>query len=63
MDPEKTLADNPSNEDRRNFLKLAGTTGLTVAVAAVAAGTLGVPQAEAQTAKEEAEPGRPLPNM
>lgn len=55
MDPEKTPTDTPSNEDRRNFLKLAGTAGFTVAVAAVGAGTLGVAPAEAQTAKEEAD--------
>lgn len=55
MDPEKTFADSPSNADRRSFLKLAGTVGFTGAVAAVAAGTLGVPQAEAQTAREETE--------
>lgn len=41
------------SEDRRNFLKLTGTAGFTVAVAAVAAGTLGVPAAEAQTSSEE----------
>ncbi len=45
----------PSSEDRRNFLKLASTAGFTVAVAAVGAGTLGVPAAEAQTSAEEAE--------
>ncbi|MCZ0811642.1 MAG: TRAP transporter substrate-binding protein [Pseudomonadota bacterium] len=45
----------PSSEDRRNFLKLTGTAGFTVAVAAVGAGTLGVPAAEAQTSAEEAE--------
>uniref|UniRef100_UPI001981E0E8 TRAP transporter substrate-binding protein DctP n=1 Tax=Oceaniglobus ichthyenteri TaxID=2136177 RepID=UPI001981E0E8 len=41
------------SEDRRNFLKLTGTAGFTVAVAAVGAGTLGVPAAEAQTSSEE----------
>lgn len=47
--------DAPKSEDRRNFLKLAGTSGFTVAAAAVGAGTLGVPAAEAQTREEEAQ--------
>lgn len=51
---DKSLAP-PASEDRRNFLKLAGTAGFTVAVAAMGAGTLGVPAAEAQTKAEEAE--------
>ncbi|XWN32609.1 MAG: TRAP transporter substrate-binding protein [Devosia sp.] len=42
------------SEERRNFLKLAGTTGLTAAVAAGAAGTLWSSEAAAQTAREEA---------
>lgn len=51
----KNTMEAPSSEDRRNFLKLTGTAGFTVAVAAVSAGTLGVPAAEAQTSAEEAE--------
>lgn len=55
MTNPRKMIDAPSSEDRRNFLKLTGTAGFTVAVAAVGAGTLGVPTAEAQTSAEEAE--------
>ncbi|MEM8872539.1 MAG: TRAP transporter substrate-binding protein [Pseudomonadota bacterium] len=41
--------------ERRNFLKIAGTTGLTAAIVAGASGTLWSSKASAQTAKEEAE--------
>lgn len=40
-------------EERRNFLKLAGSAGFTAAVVAGAGGMLLSPQAMAQTAKEE----------
>lgn len=40
-------------EERRNFLKLAGSAGFTAAVVAGAGGMLMSPQAMAQTAKEE----------
>lgn len=55
MDNHKNTFDTPSSEDRRNFLKLTGTAGFTVAAAAVGAGTLGVTAAEAQTSAEESE--------
>lgn len=55
MTNPRKMIDAPSSEDRRNFLKLTSTAGFTVAVAAVGAGTLGVPTAEAQTSAEEAE--------
>ncbi|HSG02695.1 MAG TPA: TRAP transporter substrate-binding protein [Marinobacterium sp.] len=42
-------------EERRNFLKLAGSAGFTAAVVAGAGGMLLSPQAMAQTAKEERE--------
>ena len=42
-------------EERRNFLKLAGSGGFTAAVVAGAAGTLWSSEAAAQTAKEERE--------
>ena len=42
-------------EERRNFLKLAGSAGFTVAVVAGAGGMLLSPQAMAMTAKEERE--------
>lgn len=45
----------PTSEDRRHFLKLAGTAGFTVAAVAAGAGVLGIPQAEAQTQAEEGE--------
>ncbi|WP_372921565.1 TRAP transporter substrate-binding protein [Roseovarius sp.] len=51
----RTKMDAPSSEDRRNFLRLTGTAGFTVAVAAMGGGTLGVGPAEAQTGVEEAE--------
>lgn len=41
------------SEERRNFLKLAGSAGFTAAVVAGAGGMLASPQAMAQTAKEE----------
>jgi TRAP-type C4-dicarboxylate transport system substrate-binding protein len=44
-----------ASQERRNFLKLAGTGSLTAAVVAGAAGTLWSSEAAAQTAKEEAE--------
>ncbi len=48
-------ADTLASEERRNFLKIAGTTGFTAAVVAGAAGTLGSTEAAAQTAREERE--------
>ena len=44
-----------SSVERRNFLKLAGSGGLTAAVVAGAAGTLSSSEAVAQTRREEAE--------
>lgn len=41
------------SEERRRFLKLAGTAGFTTAVVAAAGGTLMSTEAAAQTAKEE----------
>lgn len=43
------------SEERRRFLKLAGTAGATTAIAAAAGGTLMSTEASAQTAKEERE--------
>jgi len=43
------------SEERRRFLKLAGTAGFTTAVVAAAGGTLMSTEASAQTAKEERE--------
>jgi len=54
----ETLADNTSeqaNEERRRFLKVAGTSGFTVAALAGAGGTLFSPSALAQTRNEEDE--------
>ncbi|MCB1366061.1 MAG: TRAP transporter substrate-binding protein [Rhodobacteraceae bacterium] len=45
----------PSSRQRRDFLKLAGTAGFTVAAVAAGAGILGVAPAEAQTRAEESE--------
>jgi len=42
-------------EERRRFLKLAGTAGFTAAIVAAAGGTLMSSEAAAQTAKEERE--------
>ncbi|MEM8658376.1 MAG: TRAP transporter substrate-binding protein, partial [Pseudomonadota bacterium] len=50
----KTKAEIQSVE-RRNFLKIAGTTGFTAAVVAGASGTLWSSEAAAQTAQEESE--------
>lgn len=44
-----------ASEERRNFLKLASTGGVTAALVAGAAGTLWSEQASAQTASEERE--------
>ena len=44
-----------ASEERRNFLKLASTSGLTVALVAGAAGVLWSSEASAQMAREEAE--------
>lgn len=44
-----------ASEERRNFLKLAGTGSFTAAVVAGAAGTLWSSKAAAQTAREESE--------
>ncbi|WP_424934580.1 TRAP transporter substrate-binding protein [Amaricoccus macauensis] len=44
-----------ASEERRNFLKLAGTGSFTAAVIAGAAGTLWSSEAAAQTAREESE--------
>lgn len=44
-----------ASEDRRNFLKLASTSGLTVALVAGAAGVLWSSEASAQMAREEAD--------
>lgn len=55
MEDPKNEVEMLTSEDRRNFLKLATTSGFTVAVAAMGIGALGVPAAEAQTQNEEAE--------
>lgn len=49
------MTDNIYNEERRNFLKIAGTAGFTAAVVAGAGGMLASPEAAAQTAREEKE--------
>ena len=49
------MQDTLASEERRNFLKLAGSGGFTAAVVAGAAGTLWSSEAAAQTAKEERE--------
>ncbi|MEM7696197.1 MAG: TRAP transporter substrate-binding protein [Pseudomonadota bacterium] len=48
-------SDDKVSTERRNFLKIMGTSGFTAAVVAGAAGTLWSSQAAAQTAREEAE--------
>ncbi|MFD2741617.1 TRAP transporter substrate-binding protein [Sulfitobacter aestuarii] len=55
MDKSNLQTPLPTTQNRRAFLKLAGGSGFTVAVAALGAGTLGVPAAEAQTRAEESE--------
>jgi TRAP-type C4-dicarboxylate transport system substrate-binding protein len=42
-----------ASEERRNFLKIMGTSGFTAAIVAGAAGVLGSSEASAQTANEE----------
>ncbi|MFX4221583.1 MAG: TRAP transporter substrate-binding protein [Thalassobaculum sp.] len=54
MSNERELRELKS-EERRRFLKLAGTAGFTAAVVAAAGGTLMSGEAAAQTAKEERE--------
>ncbi|MBZ8134357.1 TRAP transporter substrate-binding protein [Afifella sp. IM 167] len=54
FDPTRNK-DLPTSEERRTFLKLAGTAGFTTAAVAAGAGVLGVQPAEAQTRAEEAE--------
>ncbi len=51
---KRTDRDEIASVERRNFLKLAGTSGITAAAVAGAAGTLWSSEAAAQTAKEEA---------
>ncbi len=52
---ENEEAHEHANEERRNFLKLAGAGSFTAAVVAAGAGTLSSSDAAAQTRQEEAE--------
>lgn len=54
-DKPNVRGDSLANEERRNFFALSAKFGVTAALAAAAAGTLGSSEAAAQTAKEEKE--------